>query len=69
MTIERVWIDHCNVCSMDTDDIDSYPDGLLTCTYMYCGKPFDRPYREDELYFIGRSAYIKNPPEGYIDGD
>ena len=48
---ERVFIDSCNVCNMETNE-SLNPDHLVACTMMYCGEQFDRIYHENEVEYI-----------------
>ena len=43
--LERVFIDSCNICYIDTENPTDYP----ICTKMYCGEQFDRIYHENEM--------------------
>ena len=45
---KRVFIDLCNICYIDTENPTDYPE----CTKMYCGKPFDRIYYENEMEYV-----------------
>lgn len=53
--LERVWIDSCNICYIDTANHEDFP----ICTKVWCGEQFDRFYHEDELVFTDGLVHIK----------
>lgn len=60
--LERVWIDACNFCSIDTE----HPENGVLSTKMWCGEQFDRPYYEWELDFVDGKASPKVKQEEAI---
>ena len=54
--LERVWIDTCNICYIDTE----HPEDGVISTKMWCEEQFDRPYYEEELDFIDGVPHLRS---------